>query len=131
MKSLRSMRAHHGVLSQVGCCARSNAGFVRRAKVQRFSSGAEPLRRPGVQAAWHRLLVAPALWRDVKSDNAGIADQRRKIPRLEEKFWLGVHGIERVFRQRVAQFVEAAGERSERRRTEDRQSDVGDMFCPA
>src|ERR1700733_2049896 len=88
-------------------------------------------RRPGMQAARHRLLVAAALWRDVKSNDVGIADQRRKIPRLEEQFGFGVYGIERLLRQRVAQFAKAAGERGERRRTEDCQPDVRDTFCPA
>src|ERR1700733_7237998 len=64
-------------------------------KEEKISPRAKLFRCPGVQAARHRLLVAAALWRDVKSDNAGIADQCRKIPRLEEKFLLGVYGIVR------------------------------------
>src|ERR1700722_1783539 len=88
-------------------------------------------RRPGMQAARHRLLVAAALWRDVKSNDAGIADQRRKIPWIEEQFGFGVHGIERLLWQRIAQFAEAVGERGKRRRAENRQPDIGDVLGPA
>src|SRR3989442_6013064 len=55
----------------------------------------KPLRRPGIQAAGNRRPVAAALRRNMQPDNFGIADQRRKILRLEEAFWFGMHGIKR------------------------------------
>jgi hypothetical protein len=35
----------------------------------------KPLRRPCIEAAGNRLLVAAAFWRNVQPDNVGIADQ--------------------------------------------------------
>ena len=50
-----------------------------------YGSGAKPLRRPGIEAAGNRALVAAALGRDVQPDDVGIADQRGKIRRFEEQ----------------------------------------------
>ena len=58
--------------------------------------------------------------------NVGIADQRRKIRRLEEAFRLGVDRIERFLRQRVAQLAGATRQRGQRRRAKDRDANIGE-----
>ena len=89
-------------------------------------SAAHAYRLPGIG-----LLAAAAFRRNMKPDDLGIIDQRRKIRRLEKQFRLGMHRVERFLRQRVMQFVGSARERGQRRGTVDRDADVGEAVRSA
>src|SRR5260370_18092146 len=89
-------------------------------------SGPKFLRRPGIEAAGNRLLAAAAFRRDVQADGAGVGEQLGKIRRLEKAARFGMNRIEGLFRQRVLQFTGAAGQRTDRGRTKDRDPDGGE-----
>src|SRR5205814_1505140 len=84
------------------------------------------LGRPGVEAAWNRLLAAAAFWRNVQPDDAGIGEQAGKIRRLEEQFRLGMDRVKGLLGQCVPQFTRAACERCQRGRAVDGDADVGE-----
>src|SRR5271169_581308 len=84
-----------------------------------------------MEASGNGWLIAAALWRNVKADNLGVADERRKIPGLEEQFRLGMYGVEGVLWQGIAKFTVTAGERGQRRGTKDRHAYIRDATGPA
>jgi hypothetical protein len=69
------------------------------------------LRRPRIQAARNGHLIAAPLWRDMQADDFGVSNQLRKIARLKEQFWLRMHRVKRLLRQRVANFAAATRQR--------------------
>src|SRR4051794_18602373 len=85
----------------------------------------KPLRRPRIEAARDRHIIAAVFRRNVEADDFGVGDQVRKIRRLEKQFRFGVHRVERLLRQRALDLTTAAGERGERRRAVDRDTNVG------
>ena len=99
-----------------------------RFSIIRFS---KPFRRPRIQAARNRLLAAAALGRDVQADDVRVGDEAEIARGIEEQFWLGMHGVERLLRQCILQLAGAAGERGQCRRPEDRDADVGEAVRAA
>src|SRR4029077_20484201 len=94
-------------------------------------SAAKALCCPGMQASRNWELIAAALRRDVKAENFRGGDQCRKAAGFEEQLRLGMHRIEGLLRQRVAQFVCATGQRRQRRGTIHGDAVTGDPFKPA
>src|SRR5438128_2037832 len=84
------------------------------------------LARPGIKTAWDWPLAAAAFRRNVEAENVGVTEQRGKIRWLEEAFRLGVDGIERFFRQRIAQMAGATRQRAQRRRSKDGDAKIGE-----
>ena len=83
---------------------------------------------PDWLALRHRLIFALRKLRGKSNRLADIrvADQGRKIRGIEEARRFGVNGVKRFLRQGVTEFTAARGQCGQRRRTEDRDPDIGE-----
>src|SRR4051794_41790409 len=67
----------------------------------------------------------------MQADDVAVGDEAEIARGIEEQFWLGMHGVERLLRQCAVQLAGAARERGECRRPEDRNADVGEAVLAA
>src|SRR4029078_6057761 len=68
---------------------------------------------------------------DVQADDVGLGDEAEIARGIEEQFWFGMHGVERLLRQGAVHLAGAARERGECRRPEDRDADIGEAVRAA